>query len=106
MKSPVVWKIKLCTLAVVYMSLLFLEELLNVACSPHYFDEIKEREVGRTCSMHWVVEKYMRRSFSGNLKMVILVTVAVCMNPLDCWDHGLESPRWHGRWCLSILSVT
>jgi len=62
MKIPVTWNIMLCTLAAFYMSLLFLEELLNVHCSPHYFDEIEDHKVSRTCSMHGGVEKYMRRS--------------------------------------------
>jgi hypothetical protein len=46
-------------LAAFYMSLLFLEELLNVDCSPHYFDEIEDRKVSRTCSMHGGDEKYI-----------------------------------------------
>ena len=103
MKILVIWNIMLCTLAALFVSLLFLEELLNVDCSPHYFDEIKDHEMGRTCSMHGGDEKYMHRSFSGNLKMLILVTVAVGMKLLDCWDHGLESPRWNGRWSLSCV---
>ena len=45
----------------------------------------------------------MSRSLSGNLKMLILVTVAVGLKPLDCWYHGLESPRWHGRLSLSFV---
>jgi hypothetical protein len=49
----------LCTLAAFYISLPFLEELLYVDCSPHNFDEIKDHEVSRTCSMHGVDEKYI-----------------------------------------------
>jgi hypothetical protein len=86
------------------MSLLFLEELLNVVCSPHYFDEMKDHLVDRTCGMQWGGEKYiMCGSLSGNLKRLILVTVAVGIKPLDCWDHGLESPRWNGRLSLSFV---
>jgi len=70
------------------MSLPFLEERLNFDCSPHYFDEIKVHEVGGTCSMHGEDEKYMHRSFSGNLKMLILVTVAA--DPGDC-SHRYEA---------------
>lgn len=59
MKITVIWNIMLCMLAAFYMSLLFLEELLNVDCSPHYFDEIEDRKVSRTCSMHGGDEKYI-----------------------------------------------
>ena len=59
MKIPVIWNIMLSTLAAFYMSFTFLEELLNVDCSPHYFDEIEDHEVSRTCGMHGGDEKYI-----------------------------------------------
>jgi hypothetical protein len=45
----------------------------------------------------------MHGFFSGNLKILGLVTIAVGLNPLDCWAHGFESAGGYG--CSSVLFV-
>jgi hypothetical protein len=106
MNIPVFKNIMLCRLATFCRSLLFLQELLNVACPPHYCDQIKAHEVGRTGSMHGGDEKYMHSSSSGNLKILILVIIAVGLKLLDCWGvTGSNPPEGVGVPVFCLLCV-